>query len=219
MGNQKWGPIQVNIDAASEGQYLAVFETINPQITGKISGAFTFSIENIVDEVIGDVRLVNAGADLIHAQNVRLGNRCPTLDDDQNADGIIDAQEGEKVYGKVFFPLDGDLNSQSSHDGEFPMSDSYGNYIYAKSASFSHFMYDLRKVDDQQGYYKLKDQSPLILEKKVVVIHGVDEAVGLPESARTTGGITPYQALPIVCGVINKIILPPGEIDEGFISP
>lgn len=212
-------PIKVSFDAMIEGQYLAVFDTINPQITGKITGAFTFSVEQLVDEVVGDVRLINAGPELIHAQNVRLGNRCPTIDDDLNADGIIDAQEGEKVYGKIFFPLDGDLNSQLSHDGEFPMGDHYGSYIYARTASFSHFMHDLRNVNDHQGYYKLEAHRPFMMVDKAVVVHGVDEAVGLPDTVKATGGISPYQALPIVCGIIKKVIFPPGVIDDGVISP
>ena len=211
--------IQVSIDAAIEGQYLAVFETLNPQITSKVTGAFTFSVEKLTDEVVGDVRIANAGPDLIHAQSVRVGNRCPTKDDDLNADGIIDAFEGEKVYGKIFFPLDGDLSSQSSHDGEFPKGDTYGNYIYARVANFSHFMKDLRSHENTEGYFKLKELEPLEIENRVVIVQGVDEAIGLPATVRSVGRIAAYQSLPIVCGVIQKVIMPPGHIDDGATYP
>ena len=40
--------MKLDIDSLIEGQYLAVFETLNPQITSKISGAFTFSVEKFL---------------------------------------------------------------------------------------------------------------------------------------------------------------------------
>ena len=128
--------IDLDIDAGIDGQYLAVFETLNPGITYKLTGAFTFSRDKLEDELVGDVRLTNAGPGVIHAQNVRVGTRCPTLQDDLNQDGIIDASEGEAVYGPLLFPLDGDLSSQSSHDGVFPVGDTFGNYIYSNGRNY-----------------------------------------------------------------------------------
>jgi hypothetical protein len=206
---------KLDIDSLIEGQYLAVFETLNPQITSKISGAFTFSVEKFSDELVGDVRINNAGPDLVHAQAVRVGNRCPTLDDDLNQDGILDDKEGDAVYGQVFFPLDGDISSQSSHDGEFPKGDIYGNYIYSKVAPFSQFMKDLRDTDNNEGYVKLKAKEPLNIEGRVVIIQGVDEASGLPDTVRSMGRSSAHQSLPIVCGVIKKVLSPPGQIDDG----
>jgi hypothetical protein len=203
-----------DLDQIVDGQYLAVFETLNPQITSKITGAFTFARDSSIDELVGDVRITNAGPKLIHAQNVRVGRRCPTLDDDLNHDGVIDASEGEAVYGKVFFPLDGDLSSQSSHDGEFPVGDAYGNYIYARVTKFSTFMKDLRGPDDGEGYVKLKAKEALEIEGRVAVVHGVDEASDLPNSVRTVGRTTAAQTLPIVCGVIRKVLNPSGEVEE-----
>jgi hypothetical protein len=210
--------LEIDIDALIEGQYLAIFETINPQITSKISGAFTFSVDKFSDELVGDVRITNAGTDLVHAQAIRVGNRCPTLDDDLNQDGIVDDKEGEAVYGKVFFPLDGDLTTQSSHDGEFPKGDIYGNYIYSRVTKFSDFMKDLRDSENNEGYIKLKAKEPLNIEGRVVVIHGVDEASGLPETVRSVSRTSPHQSLPIVCGLIKKVLIPPGQIDDGTLN-
>lgn len=206
----------IDIDASIDGQYLAVFETLNPQITSKITGAFTFSRETETDEVVGDVRITNAGAAVLHAQNVRIGSRCPTLADDTNADGIIDAKEAEAVYGGIFFPLDGDLSSQSSHDGEFPLGDIYGNYIYSRVASFTHFIQDLRSPESGDGYFRLKEREPMDLESRVVVVHGVDAAVGLPATVASVGRFANHQSLPIACGVIKKVLMPPGQIDTGI---
>lgn len=207
--------IDIDIDAAIDGQYLAIFETINPQITSKITGAFTFSREKDVDEVVGDVRITNAGPAILHAQNVRLGTRCPTANDDTNADGIIDAREGEAVYGGIYFPLDGDLSSQSSHDGEFPVGDVYGNYIWSRMTNFSKFISDLRYQGDSGGYFKLGPKEPMDLEGRVVVIHGVDSAAGLPATVASVGRFANHQSLPIACGVIGKVFTPPGTVDDG----
>lgn len=207
--------VDLDIDASIDGQYLAVFETLNPQITSKITGGFTFSREKETDEVVGDVRITNAGPSLIHAQNVRLGTRCPTAADDTNADGIIDAKEGEAVYGGIYFPLDGDLATQSSHDGEFPVGDIYGNYIWARVTKFSTFIQDLRAASSGDGYFKLGSKEPMDLEGRVVVVHGVDASADLPATVRSAGRSANYQALPIVCGVISKVLTPPGEVDDG----
>src|SRR5687768_3183879 len=82
-------PVSIDLDDALDGQYLAVFEALNPQITSKITGAFTFARYKEDDELVGDVRITNAGPKLIHAQNVRVGRRCPVATDDINGDGII----------------------------------------------------------------------------------------------------------------------------------
>lgn len=206
-------PVVIDIDAEIDGAYLAVFTTLNPQITSKITGAATFARDKETDEVIGDVRINSAGPKLIHAQYIRTGKRCPIMDDDINADGVIDAQEGEAVYGKIFFPLDGDLSSQASHDGEFPVGDNYGNYIYSRVAKFSSFMKDLRSKDNADEYVKLKNIEPLVIEGKVVVVHGVDEAMDLPPTVRGWNRRSPYQSLPIVCGLLKKVIDHPGTIE------
>ena len=204
--------VAVPLDSEIDGQYLAIFETLNPELSHKISGAFTFSVEKEFDELVMDVRLNNSGKNIIHAQSIRTGSRCPSLIDDKNEDDIIDAIEGEAVYGKVFIPLDGDISTQSSHDGEFPAADTYGNYIYAKVTSFSTFMVDLRDESGNQEYIKLKSQEPLSIESRVVVIHGMSEETDLPATVRTMGPMTIHQSIPIVCGVIQKVLSVPGEI-------
>jgi hypothetical protein len=206
-------PIVVPLDSEIEGQYLAVFEPINAELSKKVNGAFTFSVEKDIDELVMDVRLTNSGPKIIHAQNIRAANRCPTLQDDMNLDGIIDAFEGEAVYGKIFIPLDGDISTQSSHDGEFPTSDGYGNYIYAKLTTFTTFMDELRKSPEaNQDYLKLKENEPLNIENRVVVIHGMSEETNLPSTVRSVGQMTIHQSIPIVCGLIKKVLRPPGEI-------
>lgn len=216
--------VDIDIDANIEGQYLAIFEEVNPQITSKITGAFTFSREKETDELIADVRLTNTGREIIHAQYVRLGYRCPDINDDLNGDSVIDAAEGEAVYGKVYFPLDAELGSQASHDGVFPKSDEYGNYTWYNwrnkpevipPTKWSTFIKDLRSPDLNDGYFKLKDNEPMNIEGRVVVVHGVDAAMELPSTVGTVNRLIPQQTLPIACGVIKKVMTPPGTVNDG----
>lgn len=205
-------PISINIDDSIDGQYLGVFETVNPKVTNRITGAFTFSREKELDEVVGDVRITNAGVNVLHSQNVRIGHRCPTMADDLNNDGIIDAVEGEAVYGAILFPLDGDISGQASHDGEFPVGDIYGNYIYSRVAVFTDFMKDLRAEPRFDDYKKLGPEEPLMIEGRAVVIHGYDETAELPLSVSTIGRLSAIHTIPIACAVISKVLSPPGEV-------
>ena len=203
----------LDLNGGVDGQYLAVFETVNPDISGKITGAFTFSRDKEFDEVVADVRLTNGGAKVIHTQNVRSGSRCPDAKDDLNQDGIIDAAEVEKVMGKILIPLDGDISSQVSHDGEYPIGDIYGNYIYSRVSRFTQFIEDLRSELSEEGYEKLKKNQPFKIEGKVVLIHGVDESVNLPLTVSGYGRRSRHQALPIACGIITKVLRRPGEVE------
>lgn len=201
-------------DSLVSGQYLAVFKPLNEATAGRISGAFTFSRDIENDEMVGDVRLAGGAPEIIHSQSVREGRRCPDIQDDLNQDGFIDINEAEKVFGRIFIPLDGDLNSQSSHDGEYPMADEYGGYIYSEIASFKSFMEDLRgPAEHPEEYAKLKANEPFHIEGRAVVVMGVADTANLPWSVSTTGRLTNYQSLPIACGVIKKVITPPGTIE------
>lgn len=207
--------LNVDVDAGIAGEYLAVFDMVNPQVTGKVTGAFTFSRKVEKDQVVGDVRITNAGVKIIHSQHVRVGTRCPGPQDDTNGDGIIDAVEGEKVYGRAFFPLDDDLSSQASGDRFFPDGNQYGNYAYSKVAKFSDFIKDLRSTEARDQYFRLRPRQYMRLEGRVVVVNGIDPEIYLPDTVRTLPRNSKDQTLPIVCGVIKKVQASPGEIDDG----
>lgn len=200
------------LNSTISGQYLGVLKNLNLKSDQFFSGAFTFSKELAEEEFIMDVRLTGGGSNVIHEQYVRIGERCPTLDDDLNQDGFIDAIEGEAVYGKVFIPLDGDVTTQAGHDGEFPLSDQYGNYLYERVANFSEFMKDLRGPLDE-NYIKLKPEELFTMDGKVVVIHGIEEGVTLPPTVKASSGRTSHQILPIACGLIRKVIEIPGHVE------
>jgi hypothetical protein len=193
------------------GQYLAVFKAVNPLLNEKVKGAMTFSKEG--NEIIADVRLAKAFPKMVFAQALREGTECPEMSSDRNGDGLVDALEGEAVYGKILIPLDADLNTQASMARVYPLADEYGSYIYSKVASFESFLRDLKEEDpsSEDDYVKLAKNERLELEGKVVVIQGVPKDFILPESAQSTSGLSNHLTIPIACGKLKKVQETPGE--------
>jgi hypothetical protein len=206
----------LEIKTEPEGLFLAVFNTLNPGLTSKITGAFTFSYIQADDELVIDVHLNNSSPETIHRQSVRVGKRCPQPEDDRNQDGIIDATEGEEVYGKTLIPLDSDLSSARSHDSIFPFSTKFGHYIYSKQTLFSHFIKDLHDHTINDGHAKIPPGGSLLIEERVVVIQGVSPLLDMPSSVRSLGNLTLHQSLPIACGIIKRVLSSPGVFDNGL---
>lgn len=212
-------PVKVDLEAELEGAYLAVLGAVNPSLTPRLNGAFTFYRDTKTDELIADVSLNHSGANVVHAQHVRKGYRCPMPTDDRNQDGVIDGAEGERVYGKELIPLDADLSTQASHDGVFPLSDAFGAYIYSKLTSFTTFLRDLRTSEDMDEYQKLAEDEALAIDQRVVVILGVSAELELPETTAPHARRSSHQALPIACGRIQKVWDSPGSDDDGVYVP
>lgn len=139
-----------------------------------------------------DISLLN-GPETTHAQHIHTGTRCPTLADDTNGDGVIDATEATSVYGPVLIPLDSDLASQATET--FPSGSSYQ---YNQSTSLTQLLanFGLENIG---------------LEGKVINIHGVPDSVVLPTTIQGTKA-----AFPISCGVLVRI---QGEVAPPVVPP
>lgn len=196
------------------GTYIAVLSPVNSKVLPKIRGAMTLLRER--GELIADLRLSGAAPGSMHPQNIHVGTRCPTKEDDLNRDGHIDAEEGALVYDKIIIPLDDDLNSGRMGGGTFPVADAYGHYSYSRVANWDKFMEDLREEDINplDDYVKLPHEKGMTAIGKVVVVLGAPSDVPLPESVMGRGRMGPHAALPIACGVIEKLTHVPGRIDN-----
>ena len=195
------------------GAYQGLLYPLNQTVAGNVTGALMLVRER--DDLIASLRFSGGPASILHIQNVHEGSRCPTLADDLNQDGFIDAEEGAKVYGGILIPLDDDLNSQRMGLGTFPVADEYGHYSYSKIAKWDKFMEDLREEDInlQDDYVKLPANKNMTAAGKVVVVFGVPSKTDLPSTVAGRGRLTNFEALPIACGVIQKVITTPGYID------
>lgn len=199
--------------------YMAPFTTINQPVAGIISGSAT--LHRLEDKFYADVRFNGLHGNLIKPQYVHTGSRCPTMADDTNGDGFIDALEGEAVYGQVLIPLDADLSSQDRGSSYFTMTNPWGFYEYHQVTSYSRFMKDLTETDTDpdDNFVKLTDEKSLSLASRVVVVFGVPKETVLPTTVARRGRLANFQTLPIACGVFSQVVTVPGTVDTDEGTP
>ena len=172
----------------------AVLTALNTQISNAVATAqFPLTTNEIAAQVTA-AQMDN----VTHIQAVYSGRACPTLADDTNDDGFIDAVEGRAVYGDILIPLDNDLTTQLGGN-VFPSGSAY---TYFRSAPFIALLNDLRVVDPDLNdlFVKLALGADIALAGRAVVIHGT--AATLPNTVRTIGNLTRQESLPIACGLI-----------------
>lgn len=196
-----------------DGQYLAELVPLNPHLSDAITGAVTISLDK--DEFVGDVRFFGntLTAETVFEQTMHVGNRCPTLADDLNQDGILDEKEVLKVVGDILIPFDADLSSQWLGANIYPLSDSFGSYYYSQVTSFQKLLNDLREVDInlEDNLVKLDQGSEPQFEGKVALIRGISKKVFLPNTVEYAHKRGAHASLPLLCGVFQKVKNPPGR--------
>jgi hypothetical protein len=187
---QKTKIIPLN-ESNTQSQYTAKFGTLNEGTNGILPGSAT--IERNGDKIVAYVRLFGGAPNAWHQQNIYQGSRCPTMDDDLNADGYIDIDEGNKVWGDVLIPLDTNLNSRAAGTNIYPTANASGTYHYEKAASFNSLLNDLQLPADQG----------LDFEGRVVVVQGTASSISYPDTVATTDDHVQHQTLPIACGILS----------------
>lgn len=197
-----------------QGRYIAKFETLNSHVVGTIPGSAQFKREN--NSIYAYLRLFAGSPSIGHFQNVHIGNRCPTMNDDTNGDGYLDYQEAIAVVGPVIIPLDWDIGSQTAGNSIWPKAFPNGSYEYLKVANFNRFWDDLNDPDrnTEDNIVKLEPNKGLVITGKVVLIQGVEEIKNLPDSVAGNGRWKNYQTFPIACGVFKPTTEETGVIYE-----
>ena len=178
--NSYSGGVPPQQEQSQEGVFTASLSPENgtdgPDISNA-TGTAVLTIEG--DNFTSTVSIIGA-LRAVHAQHIHSGNRCPTLADDTNGDGVVDATEASAVYGPVVVPLDSDLSSNAGTFPEGPV------YFYDQTASFSQMLGNLNIPS-------------LAVEGLVINIHGAPTSVELPASS--DGNHTDF---PISCGVLVR---------------
>lgn len=193
--------------------FLATLTPLNQEIAGKTSGAVTIHWEG--DFLAAHVRVLGSAPNIIHAQNVHIDGLCPTETADINLDGIIDIVEANHYTGPILIPLDGDINSQYSLLGMYPVADTWGSYIYSQTASLESFLQDMKMEDEDplDDIVKL-DEVLFNLDGRVVMIHGVADELSLPDTVAGKNELSAAQTLPIACGRLNRVWTVPGRMED-----
>lgn len=187
-------------------EYVADLQGLNTDIAGDISGEMTFIIED--GEFIAEADIANSPPNTVHSQHIHVSDNCPTMEDQDNEDGILDVVEALQASGDILVPLDSDLSARSA--GQYPSSGSNGNYFYSESANFDELVSDLREGNDaEEGeeamYAQLEENESLNLENRVVIVHGIPSDTVLIATVRGAHGLSAQETLPIACGEIRRV--------------
>lgn len=176
-------------EQAAEGSYRAILRPFNNHLSGFLpTGVAEIKITGDSVQV---KTLLDDDARVVHMQSIHQGTTCPTILNDTNNDGLIDVVEAQAASGKVFIPLDGNLNSEEEGAGLYPFG---GDFTYIENASLSKFESDARARTGQG----------LNLSGRVVLIHGVNGATKMPDSVATKGTMTRQASVPIACGILIR---------------
>ncbi|WP_188913129.1 hypothetical protein [Salinarimonas ramus] len=115
--------------------------------------------------------------------------RCPTRDADINDDGFVDLAEARLVAGIALIPLTADTVALRYESEYFPEAETWG------VADFETRV----RIDELAQAVRMRHETPLALETRVVLIHGVAEGTLLPPTVYAPAGLTPQEALPVAC--------------------
>lgn len=188
------------------GVYVADFITLNTDINGFLTTSSYIQRED--DDFKVYVKM-NKAKYSWHRQGLFNGYRCPVPGDDSNGDGLIDAEEGKRVWGSMILPFDGNINTQSDGQTLYPLED---NYFYYESASFTKLFADLQDSDpDPTDDIDKIGENGFSVASKVVVIFGVDDYTELPATVRSINNLPAKHTFPIACGLYREVPTLPEE--------
>jgi hypothetical protein len=183
---------------------VRVFEAeLHPLNNSGVTGTASFTyIED--GNFQAEVNARNLAPGMVHSQHIQgFGFEehpqdavCPPMDA-AGDDGLLTIPDGAPFYGSVLIPLDDNLVPLEAED--FPMVNGNGRLNYAQRTNVSQLV---SAIDEgHEGHQSLKN---LMLEKRVVVIHGAYVKDNQVVAAGTEGA--EYMAtLPVACGEIKEV--------------
>jgi len=189
-------------DSNSEKEvlYEADLETLNADVTGsETTGKARFVARGNTLSVTIDVK--NAPANMEHWQHFHgfeNGDqaKCPSDDQDENGDGIIDLMETEAVSGTTMVPFNDAPEGMEIPTDTYPVAGEDGDY---------HYEVDIDLEDLQDAFGDAFDGQDINLDKRVLFIHGVPADTDLPSSVKSLDPVPAQTTLPIACAVIKKV--------------
>ncbi|HXH31391.1 MAG TPA: hypothetical protein VNJ01_11305 [Bacteriovoracaceae bacterium] len=220
MPEPQFEQVQLPLDGSNiVGPYKAEFVSVNENTVG-YTNPTSYIIRN-QDNLVTHVSVPKSGPHVWHQQDIYLDGRCPTGKDDKNDDGIVDHKEASEVMGKIIIPLDGNLESQSTGSGVYPIGNQDGAYYYKRSVDLKSLLSDLRETDTDLAdeVIKLRKTQGLSLEGAIVVILGAHDSTNLPATVATSGGHPSHRVLPVACGLYVKTTSVPPGTDMGESGP
>lgn len=193
--------LQAEMVPLTDGTYHAALRPSNPKSAGYLPyGTTTVKVDG---DTVAVTVTVDDATNVEHEQNIHMGSRCPEASDDKNGDGFVDYEEALAVVGPVILPLDNDIQTQKSGEGNYPLGRSV---TYTRKASVDRLTTDLWQLDEDptDNVTKLNAGVAFGVTNRVVLVHGVYNK-SLPSSVRAKAGERADASLPVVCGVIQRL--------------
>ena len=186
--------------APLKGKYHISFAPVNPALNSTLTGEGDIEVSDT--KFKAHVRMSGLSSGM-HMQHIHTGSICPDLTDDDNSDGYVDAVEAAGRTGKILIPFDSNLNAQMLGRNSYPA----GNFNYNRTGIVQLMLADLMlpDTDTTDSMVKLPAGEDLLIEGRVIEIHGVPSSTSLPATVRTIDGMTNYKSIPIACGVITRV--------------
>lgn len=182
--------------AAATAIYRAQLVPLNAKATERaVTGTATFTISG--EQLTARVDAKGLFAGIPHAQHIHgftdgTDAVCPRPPADRQDDGdrLIDVVEGLPAYGAILVPLDSELVPVTQQS--YPVAEGrLGIIDYEATASVA-------ELEEAIG-------TELALERRVVVLHGIDPDASLPASVQSLAGLPATTTLPVACGIIKRV--------------
>ena len=180
--------------------YVAHLHPLNSGITGlRTTGEATFAI--VGDTLTISITALGVPPSLVHWQHFHgfVNDRAatyPTKATDANHDDIIDLTETEPMSGTTMVPFIEDPVTMDVAHGVYPKASASGAYNYQQTVSLKAL---------EAAFAKAFEDPNLVLDRRVVFIHGILPSSTLPASVASLGPIPAHVTLPIACGTIEKV--------------
>lgn len=176
--------------------YRARLVPLNARATERaVTGTATFTVSG--GEIMARVDAKGLYPGIPHAQHIHgftdgTDATCPSPKADRREDGdqLIDVVEGVPSYGGILVPLDSELVPVTQQ--MYPVAEGrLGVIDYEETAPVS-------VLEEAIG-------TELALERRVVVLHGINPDTSLPESVQSLAGLPATATLPVACGIIERV--------------
>ncbi len=180
--------------------YHAELTPLNEQISGT-SPTGTAMLQMSGDSLMISISLQDLPPSMMHLQHFHgfvdgQDASCATMMQDTNNDGIIDLLETEAVSGITLVPFHKNPASLQIKSDTYPIAGDDGSVSYSQTVSVSELESNLANTHNIDS---------LLLEHRVVYIHGISSDISLPETVQSLPEVPAHVTLPIACGELELV--------------
>jgi hypothetical protein len=119
---------------------------------------------------------------------------CPTPQADANGDGFVDLVETEPMAGTTMVPFNAEPANLEIASDTYPVASKEGTIRYKQTVT----------IEGLEKALKKRFGTPeLVLDKRVVFLHGTAPNTDLPSSVQSLPRVPAQVTLPVACGIIE----------------